>query len=338
MKYQNRKLKKRKDRNLWEYRFRKNGKEIKVYGKTQRECIKNYKIALQEKTKTTEYTLKSWYDKFMELYKIGKVTDTTMNVNNSDFSKIKNLHKRKLKDLDQFEIQNAINKIPYASIRLRVWTLLNELLEKAFINDLIKKNVMKLVEKPKYKAKEKSALTKQEENLFVDKCKNNKWGDFYLVCLYQGVRKGECRALKVNDVDFENKTLKIDESLNVHTDRTNTKNKQSNRIMPLFDKTAEILKKHIIGKKRDDFIFDIGINRIDKALRDILKDIKIRHITTHSLRHTFITRCQEAHIPLFVVQSWVGHERGSVVTTKIYTHLNDETNIKFADIINNIKN
>lgn len=36
-----------------------------------------------------------------------------------------------------------------------------------------------------------------------------------------------------------------------------------------------------------------------------------------------------------VVQSWVVHAKGSIVTTKIYTHLNNETNIKYTNIINN---
>jgi len=155
-----------------------------------------------------------------------------------------------------------------------------------------------------------------------------------LICLYQGLRKGEARALKVNDVDLENNTLRIDESLNTHTTDTSTKNQQSNRTMPIFEKAKEILINHMKNKKQNEYLFDIGINRVDKAIKEIVKNANIRNITTHILRHTFITRCQELNIPLYIIQSWVGHEKGSVVTTKIYTHLNQDTNLKYVDLLN----
>ena len=103
--------------------------------------------------------------------------------------------------------------------------------------------------------------------------------------------------------------------------------------MPLFDKTKVLLKELVKGKSKDDLIINIGVNRVDKALRDILKETKLK-LSTHILRHTFITRCQELNIPIFIIQSWVGHEKGSVVTTKIYTHLNKDTNKQYIDIFN----
>ena len=341
--YDGKTIKKRKDRkNCWYIRYYDDAKvQRTVYGRTQKEVVKNYKLAKKnekEKPKPKELTLKEWFKRYMELYKTEKVTDTTIRMTNSDFSKLKRLHNCLLKDIDQFQIQETINKIPYASTRNRVYILMNALLQRAFDNELIAKNVMRLVDKPKYKAKEKTALTHQEEEKFIEACKKHKFGAFFLLCLYQGLRKGECRALKVNDVDFENMTLRIDESFNQHTTRTDTKNQQSNRIMPLFDRTKELLERLVKSKGKNDVIVSIGINRIDKALNQIVESAGIKHISTHILRHTFITRCQESNIPLFVLQSWVGHEKGSVVTTKIYTHLNLETNKKYVDEINkNVK-
>lgn len=338
--YDGKTIQKRKDRkNSWYIRFYKNSRQITVYGKTQKEVIKNYKEAKKEKPKQKpkEFTLKQWFEKFIELYKTNKFTDTTIKANEYEFKKLKKIHNVPLKELNQFEIQEIINKIPHVTTRSRVFILLNAMLEKAYANDLIPKNIMKLVDKPKYKAKEKTALTQEEENMFVYACNQNYYGNYYLICLYQGLRKGEARALKVNDIDFKNNTLRIDESFNTHTTRTNTKNEQSNRIMPLFERTKNILQELVKGKNENDLIFNIGINKVDKALKDILKNTKIKkHITTHILRHTFITRCQENNIPLYVVQSWVGHEKGSVITTKIYTHLSNDANKKFVDIINNI--
>lgn len=341
MKYDNKTIKKNTNRkNCWYLRYYKNGIQKTVYGKTQKDVVKNYKLALKEKSKeiTNNITLKEWFRKFKELYKNGEVKDTTIKAYDYDFKKLKVLYNIELKDLNAITIQETLTAIPYQSTKQRIYTFLNSLLEKAVVNNLIAKNPMKILNKPKYKAKEKTALTRQEEERFIQACKNHKYGNYYLICLYQGLRKGECRALKVNDIDFENMTLQIDESLNTHTERTTTKNLQSMRTIPLFKNAFEILKNLVKDKKQTDFIFDIGVNRVDIAIKQICKSAQIKSISTHILRHTFITRCQELNIPLFVVQAWVGHERGSVVTTKIYTHLNEETNAKYIDIFNKQQN
>jgi len=336
IKYNNKTITKTKNRKLWQLRYRQNGKQYTVYGKTQKDCIYNYKQALKNKNTTInkKITLKEWYNEFLNLYKINKVKDTTIKALNYDFEKLKKIYNYEINKLTPIIIQNELNKIPYKSTQNRIYIILNSLFEKALQNEIINKNIIKLVDRPKYKAEQKTSLTKQEENLFIESCKNHKFGDYYLICLYQGLRKGEARALKVNDVDLENNTLRIDESLNTHTTDTSTKNQQSNRTMPIFEKAKEILINHMKNKKQNEYLFDIGINRVDKAIKEIVKNANIRNITTHILRHTFITRCQELNIPLYIIQSWVGHEKGSVVTTKIYTHLNQDTNLKYVDLLN----
>lgn len=280
------------------------------------------------------YTLKEWYDKFIELFKVNEIKDTSIKAMEYDFKKLKALHNKYLTEITALDIQKEINKIKYPSTRQRTYTMLKGMLQRAVDFEIIEKNVMKVIKKPKYKAKEKLALTQEEESKFINACKNHKFGNFYLICLFQGLRRGESRALKVNDIDLVKDTLRIDESLNSHTKRTDTKNEQSKRIMPLFERTKEILQPLIKNKTSEDYIFQIGINRINKALKEIVKQAEIRKITTHYLRHTFITRCQEKNIPLYIVQNWVGHEKGSVVTIKIYSHINEETNQKYAKIIN----
>lgn len=338
LKYDGKTIKKVQNRNCWCIRYYQDNQQKAVYGKTQKDVIKKYKALKNNTIESTNsnLTLKQWFNKYMDLYKSKQVKDTTIRSTNFDFNHLKELFDKKISVLNAFEIQTTLNSISGSSTRLRVYTLLNALFEKAFAHKLVERNIIKLVDRPKYKAKEKIALTKDEEQKFISACKKNRFGNFYLLCLYQGLRKGECRALKVNDVNFEQKTLRIDESINAHTTRTTTKNEQSNRTIPIFDKSIDIIKKQIVGKQPEDYLFEIGINTVDRVLSQLVNESNIRHITTHSLRHTFITRCQELNIPLYVVQSWVGHEKGSIITTKIYTHLNDEANSKFVDIINNI--
>ena len=58
-----------------------------------------------------------------------------------------------------------------------------------------------------------------------------------------------------------------------------------------------------------------------------LKQAGIKDISIHDLRHTFITNCKNAGIPEHIVQSWVGHQIGSKVTSSIYTHITEDSNL-----------
>lgn len=346
MQYNHKTITKVLNRDLWALRYRKDGKQKTVYGKTQKNCIENYKKILKQKTipKTIEapkeppkpktYTLKEWYEKFKELYKVNKVKDTTIEKNDGEFKHLKALHNVYINELTIMQVIETFNKMKDGSRKRNTFILLKSMLEKAKINDLVSTNFMQKIDKPKYKAPERIALNKTQEQKFVKLCEQNKYGNFYLICLYQGLRRGECRGLRVNDIDLKNNTLTIDESFNIHTKRTNTKNEQSNRTMPIFEKSKKFLKELVKDKKAKDFIFPYDVDKLNSELKEIVKGFKFKKFTLHNLRHTFITRCQELNIPLYVIQSWVGHEKGSVVTTKIYTHLTQETNLKYAEIVN----
>lgn len=66
---------------------------------------------------------------------------------------------------------------------------------------------------------------------------------------------------------------------------------------------------------------------MQKEFRDILIEIGLNpKYTIHSLRHTFITNCQDSNIPEHIIQNWVGHTIGSNVTKQIYTHIQKDSN------------
>ena len=142
------------------------------------------------------------------------------------------------------------------------------------------------------------------------------------------MRKGEVLALTIKDIDFEKKTININKSINSKNEIDTTKNIYSNRIMPLFEKSSMIFKKYINKENR---IFDTPYSSTEKIFNKIIKESFNKKYTIHSLRHTFITKCQEKQIPLHIIQKWVGHNIGSCVTNQVYTHTRDfaeQENIK----------
>ena len=69
------------------------------------------------------------------------------------------------------------------------------------------------------------------------------------------------------------------------------------------------------------FITDSEVNSYLARLNDKYKilDNPNETLSTHRLRHTFITRCQENGVSLPVIQRIVGHVKGSKITNNIYT-------------------
>ena len=132
-------------------------------------------------------------------------------------------------------------------------------------------------------------------------------------------------------IDIENKTLTINKNLNKDNQIDTTKNIYSNRVIPIFKKSLEILKKY---KNVEGRIFNYTQRKCEKEFQKIIEILGTKY-TIHSLRHTFITKCQEANIPLHIVQRWVGHNIGSKVTNTVYTHTRELAELENIEKMNN---
>lgn len=62
---------------------------------------------------------------------------------------------------------------------------------------------------------------------------------------------------------------------------------------------------------------------VNRALGRILRDLGIDHMASHSLRHTYATRCIEAGVTPVVLQRLMGHTDVSI-TLNTYTSVFDE--------------
>lgn len=335
MKYKNYTIQKRKDSKTWYCRPRINGKQIYVSGPTQQKCLENLKKILEidkPKIKFVKLTFNVWYEEWLKTYKSDN-RETTIKGYTSLLNHIPDTFKEKeINKITEVDVLKILNTIPQARQKQKMFIFLKDILGKAYANRKTDINIFAGLKKPEYEAEEEIALTHQEEEIFINAC-TYKNRDFFLLCLYEGLRPGECLALKPEDINLDNMTLKVDESINPGTKDTSTKNRPSNRITPIFKNAEEILKKYAQDEPGQR-IFNIGIATVYEELERILKKINIRYITPKNLRHTFITRCQELKIPEYVIQSWVGHKKGSKVTKSTYTHLNEDINNKYINIIN----
>ena len=231
----------------------------------------------------------------------------------------------------------------------KIWRLLKKGFKIAYSRRKIIYNLMEdeTLTKPISKATQISvqALSIKEEHILHSSLKNVsnlKYVDIISLELYTGMRIGEILALSKDCINLNNNTITVY--------RTLTKDKNNKIIMGLHTKTYD--KKTGIDKGKRTFPMKPCVRAIinkllsekitnmynllfwDYTSNDFIKPYEINaflsrlnkkynicnfSLSTHNLRHTFITRCQEQGMPLVVLQSLVGHVEGSNITNDIYT-------------------
>jgi integrase len=234
-------------------------------------------------------------------------------------------------------LSKVINEVSSNRIKDGVHNMLKQMFSTAFNNRLIETNPAANLPRPKQSVKnEKKSFTTEQEKRFVDLCLTDleKFEPF-IICLLQGLRKGEMLALRPNDFDFERNLLRIDESYDErHPDDLQTKNQTSNRTMPMFNLTRRILLKYANADPNERIYANYSYFAMWNNLVDLLKTNNLPKLTMHELRHTFISRCHEKGIDEIIVQKWVGHAIGSRMTKAVYTHVADDVERKYIELLN----
>ncbi len=325
--YKNKTIKKRPDGRYWA-RYYQDGKQCSVYGKTVDECVTALKQALSGKPKKQkeppkQMTLAEWLEKWLELYKKPKVQPTTLVKIRYTVKNMQPLLNVPLKKLTSIAIQDFLNSVDGSRKRELIYINLKDAMTKAVKNKLITENPFDAVEIKREKRAEKRALTVDEEHRLVEACKSCKEGLLFLLCLYQGLRLGEALALTYDDIDFSNRTITISKSL---TDRNQLKCTKTGekRTMPLFSQTAQLLDRAGSGNV---CIYSRPVYQ--RKIIELCKTLNITGISTHSLRHTFATRCAERGVTAKTVQQWLGHKTLEM-TLNVYTHVSAEFERKEA--------
>jgi len=144
--------------------------------------------------------------------------------------------------------------------------------------------------------------------------KNLKRGLIVETLLKTGLRNAELCALRVENIDFNTGVFKVVEGKG---------NKDRMGLMP-----KSLLHKLLIyldGRKMGYlFINERGVEFSTRSIQYIMEDIRKetnlnKHITPHSLRHTFATILINEGIDIRKIQKLLGHS--DISTTQLYTHV-----------------
>lgn len=213
--------------------------------------------------------------------------------------------------------QSCINKM---------YQLLGAVFIKAVNRKIIEDNPLREIKRPKSNKKTipVRALTVEEQKKLLNVLKNEdiRYSDIMLLSMFTGMRIGECCALMVEDIDFEEKTITVSKTVargkygrNVLNE---TKTSAGMRKLHLSDDIFEFLKS-CIGNKETGLLFLssnqnlVTTNQVNYAYAAALKAYDIvdtsvyGRVDLHSLRHTYATRCIESGMPAKVLQKLLGH-------------------------------
>ena len=198
--------------------------------------------------------------------------------------------------------------------------------------ELIKENYFENIDIPKIPSRLPKTIKETEIQMLFEVCDlTNKLGYrnyCILGCLYGcGLRVSELCNMKIKDIDFVERTIKIHGKGN------------KDRIVIIYKDLADCLK-HYISTFRVELLYNskdyenryVFLNKngtqltrvgVRKILEKLVNDChETFHISPHMLRHSFATALLNNGADLRSVQELLGHE--SLSTTQIYTHVSYE--------------
>ena len=162
-----------------------------------------------------------------------------------------------------------------------------------------------------------------------------------LLCLFTGLRLGEVCALKWTDIDFENKLLTINRTVQrLYTDgyRTKTtlmeaapKSEYSRREIPLSNAALGLLinfkhdKNYVFGRNRP-----VEPRTMQNHFKKILTEAELSDKNFHILRHTFSTNCIEGGADVKSLSEMLGHSDVQTTLNR-YVHPTMEAKRRHVD-------
>ena len=216
------------------------------------------------------------------------------------------------------------------------------------INNSCKKSVKSDMVKPSEKME---ALTIDIQKKFLEAVVGYSYENQYRFVLQTRLRTGELIGLKWSDIDFKNRTMKIERSMEyrykVGEWRVGPpKSKSGYRTIPLTDEAIRILENQKLKNKSlklvpiewKDTVFlcrkgiPVKNSTYDTGLFKYCDRIGIPRFSMYVLRHIFATRCIEGGMKPKNLQKILGHTNIGI-TMNLYVHITEDEKHREIDLV-----
>lgn len=229
----------------------------------------------------------------------------------------------------------------------QVRKVLSAALTYAMRQELIFRNVARLVELPSYRPAEAEHWTPDEAARFLRAAQPDPLYPAFLLLVLYGLRRGEVLGLRWCDVDFDQGVVRIRQQIqriNGKLRQVGLKTRESERDEPLLATVGTALleqrDRQVASRTRAgdgwhgagteaELVFTtrtgqpIEPRNLYRSFLRICDEHSIRRITVHGMRHTNATTQKGLNVHPRIIQAVLGH--GDVRTTGIYEHVDIES-------------
>lgn len=326
-----------------------------VYGATQREVQRKMNELMNELDKGTyrepnEVTVGDWMDTFIDVYcrdqlKPYTVTKYEGDIRNHVKPRIGRIRLQALAGIDMQKMANDMIRSGSSVKTVKnIIGLCHHAFEMAVKDGMILYNPADRVRLAKGAKREIRPLEDAEVPVFLDAIRGHRYEHAFAVSLFAGLREGECLGLSWRQVDLKNRTLLIDQQLQMRDGAwvtvPYTKSSRARRIeIPPI--AVEYLRDRELQQMRDrlknaafwdnefDLVFTneigdpISTTTYYKNFKAIAASIGRPDLRPHDLRHTAATIAIASGADIKSVQDLLGHATASF-TLNVYAHTSEK--------------
>lgn len=227
---------------------------------------------------------------------------------------------------------------------IKVYTVLKSLFKMAYLSDIIQKNPMDKVERPKQRkdevrAQEPEAYT-VEEVQYILSCLDReplKWKAMIRLLVDTGIRCGECCGLQWKDIDFKENTITITGNLCYTPQKGVYLDTPKNGKTRIIDVDADViallqqLRQQQASHALSAFVFTqdnspepMHPQSPTRYLKKFAARYGIDDLHPHKLRHSFASIAITNGADIASVSEKLGHS-DKAVTLRMYTHADAES-------------
>lgn len=245
------------------------GIKIDMYDMSLSKLKKEFELAKAEVLKeergiNPNATLNEWYKEWFEKCKSPTLKSESSRKTYDRKARntfISLLGDKRMSDITQLNIQTATHELTNKGYTERTIKealgVLRECMEIAIVNKIINANPcvgIKVVNANTQK--ERRVLTHEEQKMFLNEVRGTYYYEAYAILLSTGMRIGEFSGLQWDDIDFENKQIRINRSMQTAyfdgkkvEELTTPKTSNSYRTIPFFGDTEQLF---ISWKQKQD--------------------------------------------------------------------------------------
>ena len=344
------------------------GKPIRknVVGHSQNEVREKLAQAIKDSqrldvARADEYSVGEWLELWYELYSKPNVRPQTQDYYRRLMDKIipviGNIKLKKLtgRDLQKLynemrtngrvrEAQKEKNPGLSDSVVHGIHGLMHNALNQALREHLILWNPAEDCIPPKIRKQEMKTLTEEQVGQYLRTAKELGLLPMFFLELSTGLRKGELVALQWEDLDVENRTLRVNKQATINRDNGGftvapPKTEKSVRQIALSQQAVDLLAAEHEKHPENPNLFPsprTGLtyhpDSITNLHRKILKLAGLPEVRLHDLRHTFASLALQNGTDIKTVSGMLGHS-DAAFTLRTYTHTSSLAQHQAADMM-----